>query len=889
MTRSVRSFPAGNGGVPPQANVQIGAQRISREEYLKTIKAEILSTLGSHARGATLTVVGGAFKEDFGEEPSEVARNLGYATFERLLQSEELSDIIGWEITAGTGTGCGTGFCYKAKPTERIEHIMRDMEVSEQSREEQDRAEEAKKRAMLEHPQNDERVLQGKERILMEEYLIKYAVVFGAEELKKYFGKSSPKKVFVNFMHQEVELFQDNNHGGQLYLKMKKPLQDFLAEYARIREEAKIPKDPAPFRRKPFTAEGGFNGRQGQNLGDNAVSNGVNGSGRNNGLEPNHFRKNGGSEGFQQQPPSFGTSNGSGPCNGFSSRNTNNQKQAPVLASANPPLSNTFNNLNGSAQSTGFGGRRINAQKPELELVPVQPRIANGNAHAARPDGPIGFNQTQDVADRIDVQDNVQMVQQPRNGGVRGFGIRKPAAAAFGARSPRPVASAMTMRWRSEASGPVATTRLPLMLPIRGCRGREKTVPTASGARGFRATVDWNVNVQQHAAPRTVPPVNLVPVLPGTNSSSSENSTNGAQRTVPPNLVPLPAPGLKNPYSSSDDEDDVAAPAVLPKPSAKGSTRKLPPNLVPITANGIQPGANQLSPASTVSYKSADGDVARRDLQNNREANKAAAKNTKYTGRGNGVYTDVEEDSDDEDSAKEPATVGVAPEPIVNNTSAGSIFNRKPQPGFIQEVPSANSHAAKWLEMSAASARNNRSKSAGAPLTRNHYTANGTSGTNEQVGHRFNGFPNSANAPPALVPACNGFAAPQDSSRFRKTQKTATLNDSDVTPAVPKEKEGTHAMLCFNVRYLLTLRGRITVSVLNSLISNVCGREVSPASESGLNMSLEAYIRKFCSFAELIDDSAQDVTVAMRMDARPPAPMELLRTVLGNIRDATAN
>lgn len=103
----------------------------------------------------------GTFREDSGEEPIEVARNLGYASFDHLLQSEEFSDIVYWEITNGTGTGdSGPRFCYKAKPNERIQHIMREMEESEMSLEEHARAEELKKRAMLEHPQNDERTLE---------------------------------------------------------------------------------------------------------------------------------------------------------------------------------------------------------------------------------------------------------------------------------------------------------------------------------------------------------------------------------------------------------------------------------------------------------------------------------------------------------------------------------------------------------------------------------------------------------------------------------------------------------------------------------------------------------------------------------------------------------
>ncbi|KAH7722604.1 hypothetical protein AAVH_09854 [Aphelenchoides avenae] len=250
--------------------MQQSTLRICREEYLKTIKIELLSTLASLPQGATLTVVIGTFKEDSGEEPIEVARNLGYASFDHLLQSEEFSDIVYWEITNGTGTGdSGLRFCYKAKPNERIQHIMREMEESEMSLEEHARAEELKKRAMLEHPQNDERTLEGKERILRildrlgalkkatnfselkEDYHIEYNVKLDNEELRKYFGRSSPKKVFLCVMHQELDLFEDKNHAGQLYLKMKRPIDEVLMEYAQMREEAKKTK-PTVEKRKAF-------------------------------------------------------------------------------------------------------------------------------------------------------------------------------------------------------------------------------------------------------------------------------------------------------------------------------------------------------------------------------------------------------------------------------------------------------------------------------------------------------------------------------------------------------------------------------------------------------------------------------------------------------------
>ncbi|KAI1729718.1 hypothetical protein Ddc_02377 [Ditylenchus destructor] len=248
---------------------------ILRKEMVEFVKKELQCCLGSVAMPITMAILVDQYRQDTGDDLREIAPNLGFPTPDAMLQSEEFSDVVGCDYTeAALGSNATRDektLCYRVVPNNRTRHLIDEIVQSKEEREIQHKYRELSTRALMDNASVNTKVLEGKERVLaalglltekdatndgfvelielQRKYQEIHGVMLDKEELRKYFPKTHMKKVFEYCMPDDIELGTRVEHSGSLFLRLKRPLEEILADLEEIRQHRHSSKP----RQKPMT------------------------------------------------------------------------------------------------------------------------------------------------------------------------------------------------------------------------------------------------------------------------------------------------------------------------------------------------------------------------------------------------------------------------------------------------------------------------------------------------------------------------------------------------------------------------------------------------------------------------------------------------------------
>ncbi|KAI1729716.1 hypothetical protein Ddc_02375 [Ditylenchus destructor] len=248
---------------------------ILRKEMVEFVKRELQCCLGSVAMPITMAILVDQYRLDTGEDLRDIAPHLGFPTPDAMLQSEEFSDVVGCDYTeAALGSNATRDektLCYRVVPNNRTQHLIDAIVQSKEEREIQHKYRELSTRALMDNASVNTKVLEGKERVLaalglltekdatndgfvelielQRKYQEIHGVMLDKEELRKYFPKTHMKKVFEYCMPDDIELGTRVEHSGSLFLRLKRPLEEILADLEEIRQHRHSSKP----RQKPMT------------------------------------------------------------------------------------------------------------------------------------------------------------------------------------------------------------------------------------------------------------------------------------------------------------------------------------------------------------------------------------------------------------------------------------------------------------------------------------------------------------------------------------------------------------------------------------------------------------------------------------------------------------
>ncbi|KAI1723456.1 hypothetical protein DdX_03616 [Ditylenchus destructor] len=235
---------------------------VMRKHLLDNVRKQVYCTVGSVGRPVSESSLIGLFREDnHGEDMIQLARGLGYISIEAMLRSTEFQDIIETDFSADAlgARKHEPVVCYKAKTKPRTSHILPMLSETAQLREQ--RNERFRKASTIPrgHPAFNETIIEGRMTFLrfldsltalrikgngavrycamQEAYETQYGLTLNSTELKRLFNKSSISKICASILYDDIEMFKDTRHEGDLYLKMKRPMEEIEDEYKRVKEQ----------------------------------------------------------------------------------------------------------------------------------------------------------------------------------------------------------------------------------------------------------------------------------------------------------------------------------------------------------------------------------------------------------------------------------------------------------------------------------------------------------------------------------------------------------------------------------------------------------------------------------------------------------------------------
>ncbi|KAI1723011.1 hypothetical protein Ddc_07202 [Ditylenchus destructor] len=235
---------------------------VKRKHLLNTVRMHIYCTVGSVGRPVSESSLIGLFREDcHGEDIIELALGLGYISVEAMLRSDEFSDIIETDFsTDALGARRNEAVvCYRAKTKPRTVHLLPMLSETVRLREQHD--DRFRKAATIArgHPALHETIIEGRMtflrfldslsalrlkgngavryRAMQEAYQTQHGIMLNSTELKRLFNRSSISKICASILYDDVEVFKNMNNEGDLYLKMKRPMEEIEMEYEQVKEQ----------------------------------------------------------------------------------------------------------------------------------------------------------------------------------------------------------------------------------------------------------------------------------------------------------------------------------------------------------------------------------------------------------------------------------------------------------------------------------------------------------------------------------------------------------------------------------------------------------------------------------------------------------------------------
>uniref|UniRef100_A0A914E6U0 Uncharacterized protein n=1 Tax=Acrobeloides nanus TaxID=290746 RepID=A0A914E6U0_9BILA len=219
----------------------------SFERFKEKLHIELLADV----RGHTLEKLSANLSSDENWHLGIVARAYGFPTFETLLQSPQLADIV---ILSKERRNGREVMIYKGVQLPEIDHITKQMSVTDGDVQHKQVIEAEQKVLRATLAQYDPTCMKGKTQIfkilselggnpkelggqpipyqkVQDRYEQVYNTKLNPDELKKYFKKTKAQSVFEQLCFEEVTVFNDQQQPGSMFLQLKKPFEELESEW----------------------------------------------------------------------------------------------------------------------------------------------------------------------------------------------------------------------------------------------------------------------------------------------------------------------------------------------------------------------------------------------------------------------------------------------------------------------------------------------------------------------------------------------------------------------------------------------------------------------------------------------------------------------------------